>query len=314
MATGGTISCAETSEGLAPAFGFSELLSAIALDGSLVSVTGEQVFSLDSTNMTPHCWMELAKRITARYDEFDGFVIAHGTDTLGYAAAALSCLIQNSVKPVVLTGSMLPMAALDSDAPRNLRHAFIYAAAEGAFGVKVVFGGNIYDGRSVSKIRTDGFDAFDSINHEKCGYFDGNSAVFTEKYQGEAKFFDRLDEGVYVAALTPGQELRVPRFDGLRAVIVKGYGDGGVPEYCEREIAALCGEGIYVIISTQALYGGTNLRLYRVGRAAAERYPLLETGQMTTEYAVARAQWALAYSRDPDEFERLFSGGNAGAF
>ena len=306
LATGGTISCAESDEGLAPQFGITELLQNIPLIEQNTEITGEQLFSLDSTNMTPRHWTALAKRIAERYDEFDGFVITHGTATLGYAAAALSCLIQNSRKPIALTGSMLPLDCENSDAPGNLRGAVSFASADNTFGVCVVFGGRIIDGSCAVKISTEAPDAFRSVNSPDLGTYGDGYLKFNGNHTGETKFYSELCEGVYVAKLTPGTALRVPRFEGLRAVIVEGYGTGGIPEYCEAEIAALCNEGIYVIIATQSLYGGTDLGRYQVGRVAARRYTLLEAGKYTAEYAAARAQWALANSNDFEEFRRLF--------
>ena len=309
LATGGTISCAETKEGLAPGSGISTLLDVVPLNEMGIAAEGEQLFSLDSTNMTPRHWATLAERIEERYDEFDGFVISHGTDTLGYAAAALSCLIQNSRKPVVLTGSMLPLFDGNSDAPRNLRGAFAYAAADGAFGVQVVFGGRIIDGRCAVKISSEAADAFRSVNCPEFGTADDNGAVcFNGSFFGETKFYGELCEGVLIARITPGMALRVPRFDGLRAVIVESFGCGGIPDYCEDEIARLCSEGISVMIATEVLYGGTELSRYQVGKVAASRYPILETGGYTVEYATARAQWALANSNSFEQFKSLFSG------
>ena len=307
LATGGTISCAETEEGLAPGSGISVLLDVVPLSEMGIAAEGEQLFALDSTNMTPRHWVTLAKRIEERYEEFDGFVISHGTDTLGYAAAALSCLIQNSRKPVVLTGSMLPLFDGNSDAPRNLRGAFAYAAAEGAFGVRVVFGGRIIDGRCAVKLSTTDADAFRSVNRPEFGTVDDGAVSFNGSFFGKTEFYSELCEGVLAVRITPGLALRIPVFDGLRAVIVESFGCGGIPDYCEDEISKLCSEGIYVIISTEVLYGGTELSRYRVGKAAASRWPILETGDYTVEYATARAQWALANSNSFEQFKSLFS-------
>ncbi len=299
IGTGGTISCSESSDGLRPAFSAAELVGNITLPAE---VQTEQLFELDSTNMTYRHWITLARRIQERYDEFGGFVITHGTDTMAYAAAALSCLIQNSRKPIVFTGSMLPMSAENSDAPRNLRDALTYAADERAFGVRVVFGGRILDGRSASKTATNSMEAFESLN-DRTDYSAENPAV---RFGGEMRFYDKLSDEVFLAKLIPGQELVVPENAG--AVILEGYGAGGVPDYLMSAAERLTERGAYVIIATQCAHGGTDLRLYEVGRTAAERFSLLETGKMTIEYAVARARWALAYSNGFEGFKKLFCG------
>lgn len=302
LGTGGTIACTKTEHGLAPSVSVNDLIKGLELSAE---IHGEQLFDLDSTNMTPRHWEKLARHIHERYDEFDGFVITHGTDTMAYAAAALSCLIRNSRKPIVFTGSMKPMSAEDSDAPRNLRDSIIFAADERAFGVRVVFCGCIFDGRCVVKVHTDSVDSFDSPNDENYdGVSPGGKVIFGEGYSGETRFYEHLSDDVFHVKLIPGQELCVP--ENARALILEGYGTGGVPDYLLEEVARLTGRGVYVIIATQCAYGGTHLYEYEVGRGAAERFPLMETGKMTVEYAVAKARWALAYSDNYDDFKRLF--------
>lgn len=302
MGTGGTVSCKESADGLTPAVSVTELTRDIELP---IEILTEQLFELDSTNMTPQNWIMIAKRIHERYDEFYGFVVAHGTDTMGYAAASLSCLIQDSKKPIVFTGSMNPMSSEDSDALRNLRDAVIFAADERAFGVNVVFGGRIIDGRCAVKLDTSSDDAFRSVNNDDIGIIlsDGN-VIFNEKYSGEMKFYERLSDDVFLTKLIPGQELLIP--ENARAVIIEGYGDGGVPEYLLSEVERISEKGVYVIMATQCIYGGTDLKRYEVGKRAAERFSLLETGRMTVGYAIARAKWALEYSNEFEGFCDLF--------
>lgn len=303
LGTGGTIACAETENGLAPMIAVNELLKGLKLPAEIHS---EQLFELDSTNMTPRHWEKLAERIRERYDEFDGFVILHGTDTMAYAAASLSCLIQNSRKPIVFTGSMLPMNAEGSDAPRNLRDAVRFAANERAFGVRLVIAGKIYDGWRARKYKTDDIYSFENVNCGDVFYFNVEAVVaFDEKYSGETRFYERLSDDVYLAKLIPGQGLYVP--EGTKALILESYGTGGVPDYLLGRVTELASARVYVIIATQCAYGGTNLNEYEVGRNAAKVCPLIETDKMTVEYAVARARWALAYSEGYDEFKRLFN-------
>lgn len=313
ITTGGTISCVSTKAGLAPELGAEMLLKAVNCDEMGISAAYEEPFLIDSTDMTPKRWLAIAKLIQSRYDEFDGFVITHGTDTMAYAAALLSVLIQNSLKPIAITGSMKPMSDTGSDAVRNLRAAFMYASGTRGFGVKVLFGGRIIDGTCAVKVNSVSEDAFRSVNLVDKGKYGDDSISYS--YPGSKlekrmlrglEFYDRIYEGVYVARVTPGLRLRIPRFERLRAVIIETFGTGGIPAYCEPDIYDLCANGIYVIIATQALEGGTRLGKYRVGRRLKPDLPLLETGDYTVEYATARAQWALAYSQDFSGFRRLF--------
>lgn len=304
IGTGGTISCAQTEYGLTPALSVSNLLKNIDVSWEIHS---EQLFNLDSTNMTPHHWEQLARLIRERYDEYDGFVITHGTDTMGYAAAALSCLIQNSRKPIVFTGSMMPMTAENSDAPKNLRDAVRFAADKRSFGVKLIFSGMIYDGEHVSKSDCDVSSPFpfcemDSDTVENFDIF--LSQEGTQKPVRETRFYERLSDDVFLIKLIPGQGLCVPK--GIRALILESYGAGGIPDYLLSDVVELSNRGVYIIIATQCAYGGTNLNEYAVGRGAAKMCPLLETRKMTVEYAVARARWALEYSSGFEDFKKLF--------
>lgn len=305
IGTGGTISCAASENGLTPAVSVAELVKGSGAELSAEIFT-EQLFELDSTDMTPRHREAVAGRIREQYDEFDGFVITHGTDTMAYAASELACLIQDPRKPIVLTGSMKPMLMKRSDAPKNLADAVRFAADERAFGVRVVFGGMIFDGRSVSKRESDFFSPFDSMNLDAPEEFDVNSGeiAFKEKYRGKTRFYERLSDDVFLAKLIPGQALSIP--EGARAVILEGYGLGGVPEYCMDDVARLYRRGVYIIAATQCRYGGTDLKRYEVGRVAAERFSMLETGKMTVEYAASRARWALEYSNGFEEFRKLF--------
>lgn len=299
IGTGGTISCTETENGLAPSISASDLLKDLDLPAE---VHTQQLFNLDSTNMTPRHWERLARGIRERYGEFDGFVITHGTDTMAYAAASLAVLIQNSRKPIVFTGSMKPMTDENSDAPENLRRAVAVAADESAFGVSVVFGGCIYDGRDVSKMDSDSLEPFFTVNdEEREGCWIDGRLVFNRRFCGETRFYEHLSDDVFLVKLIPGQGLCVP--DNTRALILESYGVGGVPDYLLGEVAALAERGVYVIIATQCAYGGTDINRYAVGRS---ELPLLETGKMTVEFAVARARWALAYSNGFQEFKKMF--------
>ncbi|MCH5203483.1 MAG: asparaginase [Oscillospiraceae bacterium] len=305
IGTGGTISCVRGENGLAPQLSVSELMKEISLPAK-IEVCTEQLFCLDSTNMTPRHWEQLARYIRERYDEFDGFVITHGTDTMAYAAAAVSVLIQNSKKPVVFTGSVKPMKAKDSDAPVNMRDAVCFAAKKRAFGVCVVFCGMIFHGSDAHKWDTESLKAFNSMNRGTSGRIDAKGKLinFCEKHSGETRFYERLSDEVFLSKLIPGQRLCVP--ENARAIILESYGAGGVPDYLFDDAAALADRGVYLIIATQCEYGGTKLSEYEVGRSAAKRLPLIEAGRLTAEYAVARAQWALAYSDSYEGFKELF--------
>lgn len=308
ITTGGTIACPDTNEDRSPVKSAQSLLSRLERLPENCEISAVSPFSLDSTNMTPARWTELAGIIHDNYGEFDGFVITHGTDTLGYAAAAMSCLVRNSAKPVVLTGSMLPMETEDTDAKGNLENALAFACDNRASGVCVVFGKFAYDGRHVSKIHSTAAKAFESVNFPPIAYFDERGVTFTEgipRSDGEVRFYNALDERVEAVFLVPGAKPPLILSE-TRAVIVRGFGTGGLPEVggYDEWLAELLSRGVIVIMGTQVLRGGSNLALYEVGNRLSER--VIDAGKMSVEYACMKAMWALAVSKNENEFRTNF--------
>ena len=125
IGTGGTIASEMSPDGLTPEISSEQLLAAVPRIGELCEVDCLQLYSLDSTSLRPAHWQGLARAIRERYDDYDGFVVSHGTDTMAYTAAALSYLIQGSPKPIVLTGAQKPIWFDGTDSKRNLTDAFL---------------------------------------------------------------------------------------------------------------------------------------------------------------------------------------------
>lgn len=294
ITTGGTIACSDTTGGRTPESTANELLESVSELPENVEIDCVSPFCKDSTDMSPREWTALARLIRDNYEDYSGFVITHGTDTLGYAAAALSCLIENSEKPIVLTGSMKPMKTAGSDAPANLRNALFCAAEDNSRGVCVSFDGKIIDGRSAVKVDTESVSAFESVNER-------------EKTHGETVFCDKMDENVSVVTIIPGAEPPIIP-ENVKAVVVLGLGTGGIPS-CRgwaEWLGALLERGIYAVMSTQVLRGGSNLSLYKVGSGLLEKRGVIDAGKMTAEYAAMRTMFALAYSNDFESFKRVF--------
>lgn len=176
IATGGTIASAEEGSGLAPALTGEQLVAFVPEVAQMCHVEVSQVMNVDSTNVRPEGWLAIAGEVRRRYDDFDGFVVLHGTDTLAYTAAGLSYLVQRSPKPVVLTGSQLPMGDPGTDGKRNLLDAVCVACDDSAAGVLVAFGGKVIAGTAARKVRTRDFEAFDSLNVPDLGVV-GESGV-----------------------------------------------------------------------------------------------------------------------------------------
>ena len=149
IATGGTIASHSGAEGLIPKMAAEELLKSVPEVFDFCQPSAIQIYNIDSTNVTPDHWIRLATTIKENYDAYDGFVVCHGTDTMAYTAAALSYLIQNSKKPIVLTGSQKPIGEDNTDGKINLYSSFVYAADERSQGVVIVFDGKVIAGKGV---------------------------------------------------------------------------------------------------------------------------------------------------------------------
>lgn len=177
IATGGTIASAEDGNGLSPALTGEELARSVPEIEGLCELDIVQPMNIDSTNMRPADWLRIAEVIREGYDAHDGFVVLHGTDTMAYTAAALSYLIQNSPKPIVLTGSQQPMGNPFTDAKINLYQSLVYAADERSSDVSIVFGGYAIAGTRARKQRTMSFNAFASVNYPVLAYLRQNKII-----------------------------------------------------------------------------------------------------------------------------------------
>ncbi len=312
IATGGTIASKPTDEGLAPCISPAELLSSVPEIATVARVGEVQPFNLDSTNVRPMHWLEIARVIEERYHEFDGFVITHGTDTMAYTAAALSYLIQDSPKPIVLTGSQKSVYLRDTDARKNLADAFFYCADDDASGVHVVFDGNVILGTRAKKTRTRSYNAFTSIDYPDIATLrDGKPLYYIreEKPAEGPKFYRSLDDGVFVLKLVPGLSSDI--FDYLdvhcSALVVESFGTGGLPEYggWEDRLGCFLQMGKTVVFTTQVEREGSALDKYEVGAKLKKLGRVLEARSMTLEATVAKLMWLLPFAAD-DEIESLF--------
>lgn len=317
IATGGTIASTEDGAGLAPTLTGKELAARVPLIDTLCDLDFVQPMNIDSTNMRPRDWLSIARVIRDGYDRYDGFVILHGTDTMAYTAAALSYLIQDSDRPIVLTGSQQPMANPFTDAKLNLYHSVLYACDPASRDVSVVFGGKVICGTRARKQRTMSFNAFSSMNFPSLAYVRGGSIVRpagmgpARRDHGGPRFYDALNERVIVLKLTP--ELKPTIFGLLKpdydAVILETFGIGGIPAYdgsYQDAIFDWVDSGRALVVTTQVPEEGLDLGVYEVGHAYAEKDGILKGDDMTTEALVAKTMWALGQTHDPAELSRLF--------
>ena len=314
IGTGGTIASGDTEAGLSPAMDSAAFLRYVPAVRALCHVETLQVCNIDSTNMTPGRWLDIAGAVRARYDAFDGFVISHGTDTMAYTAAALSYLIQGSPKPIVLTGSQKPISMDITDSKTNLLDSFTVACDGRIAGVTVVFGGAVILGARARKTYSKSYGAFSSINYPVLGVVrDGRLVPYIRPPCLDApRFYDRLDRSVSLVKLIPGVSPALLSFalEHSDGVLIESFGVGGVPAGDGGQffdlIRAAVDRGKTVVVTTQVQNEGSDLAVYNVGHRLKSDLGVLESYDMTLEAAVAKLMWALAQTREPAQVAALF--------
>lgn len=318
VATGGTIASLPHDTGLAPGLTGTELVGRVPQLAELAELDIVQPMNIDSTNMRPRDWLQIADTIAAHYEEYDGFVVLHGTDTMAYTAAALSYLLEDSPKPIVLTGSQQPMAAPFTDAKLNLYQSVLFATDDSAREVTIVFNGKAIAGTRAHKQRTMSYNAFTSMNYPTLAYIRQNRVIWSglakpaSKEGLHLKRYFALDERVLVLKLTP--ELRPSIFHLLErdydAVILETFGIGGIPDYdrgaFQEAIFSWVASGRTCVLTTQVPEEGLDLGVYEVGHTFKDRPGILLGGDMTTEALVAKTMWALGNRTSTEEIAQLF--------
>lgn len=301
IGTGGTIACKQTEEGLAPSFTSEELLSYIPEAEKFCEVDAVQVCNLDSTNICPKHWSLISRTIESKYDYYDGFVVCHGTDTLAYTTAALSYMIQNSAKPVVVTGAQKPINDTNTDARTNLYDSLLYASDDDSHDVVLVFDGKVIAGTRAKKERAKSYNAFSSINYPYLGVIqDGHLIRYipSQNPRWRVRFYHDMDSRVYVLKFTPGLDAGILTwiFENADGVIFESFGVGGIPQYLLETLEELMVKhpSKMVIVATQVVREGSDMMVYQVGKKVKQKLHLLETYDMTLEAAVSKAMWVLA--------------------
>jgi len=321
LATGGTITAKDSGDGLVPSLASDEILHYVPEIKNFCDAATLQVLNIDSSNIQPEDWLLISRTIREHYDQFDGFVITHGTDTMAYTSSALSYLIQNPAKPIVLTGAQKPIYQGDSDARRNIIDAFWFCVQPGTSdcqfgGVYLCFDGKVFVGTRASKVKSKSYDAFESINYPAVAYIHYKHPVprihMRRPIDRAVEFFDELDPSVFLLKLIPGMEPEILEYVGQRynAIVIEGYGLGGVPfadrRNFLRHVERLASYGKILTLATQVKTEGSDLSVYEVGVRAAQRVPLLQSMDMTVETVVTKLMWILSKTKKFNEVEKLF--------
>ena len=316
IATGGTIASKYTDKGLSPQISAEELLSYVPEAREFCEIDHIQPFNLDSTNVCSRQWTQLAELIEKKYEYYDGFVICHGTDTMAYTAAALSYLIQNNLKPIVVTGAQKPIDLAITDARANLLDSLRFASHPKAHGTNIVFGGSVIAGTRAKKERSKSYNAFSSINYPDIAVIQDRRIVFyiddKNHITERIRFYHKLDDRVFLLKLIPGSNGAIidSLADTTDALIIESFGVGGLPDYGDDEfyqaIKRFVEKGKIVIMATQVTHEGSDMSVYQVGKMIKREFSLLESYDMTLEATVAKTMWALQESIDPDGFREKF--------
>lgn len=320
ITTGGTIASEQTGEGLAPSMDgqrFAAFLSGVTAD---YTVTIENLFQLDSSNIQPEEWQCMARAVAREYINYDGIVLTHGTDTMAYTASVLSFMLRNIPIPVVITGSQLPIGHPLTDGVENLRCAFAMAASEKA-GVFVAFNRRVMLGTRAVKVRTTAFDAFESVNCPCAATVDAGGLNVNEGIlphcEGEFTLEDQLCNGVFLIKLTPGLDPEI--FDMLlkmnyKGIVIEAFGAGGL-NFVRRDLISklqkMVENGITVVVCSQCLYERSDFTIYQAGKKALET-GVLQAFDMTTEAAVTKLMWVLGKTSQPEEIKQIFLNNYAG--
>ncbi|MBP3762385.1 MAG: asparaginase [Bacteroidales bacterium] len=304
--TGGTIGMVQDENGSLHPFALDRIIDAVpqlkACAYDIDSVTLDNI--IDSSNMTPSLWVDIAEIIEREYERYDGFVVLHGTDTMAYTASALSFMFKNLGKPIVLTGSQLPLGMLRSDGRENIICALEVASGRLARvpEVCIFFESHLYRGNRSTKTSAENFDAFESYNYPSLAKA-GINITFKEHLLlplpaeplTVRKGFDRR---VAILKLFPGITEAVVRSvlatPDLQGVVIETYGSGNAPTdgWFIDALEAAIQRGVIVLNVTQCKAGAVKMRQYAAS-CDLDRIGVVGGGDITIEAAITKLMYLL---------------------
>ncbi len=325
LGTGGTIASKidYKTGAVAPAFSARELHLAIPELSRVANIKTRMLFNILSENMTPENWQTTAIAAAEELNKgADGVVIAHGTDTLGYTSAALSFMLKDLCKPVVLVGSQRSSDRPSSDSAMNLLCAAKVAVSDAA-GVFVVMHGtlsddvcNVHLGTKVRKMHSSRRDAFHSVNALPIGRVAEGvefSSEINRRKEGKVRVEKRLDPKVILLKIYPGIGEEILNFciDRYNGVVFEGTGLGHIPEGLLRPLDKAKKEGIPVVMTTQTLYGRVDMKVYSTGRRLLE-LGVIPGGDMLPETALVKLMHVLGQTKNSEEIRKMMETNIAG--
>lgn len=315
--TGGTIGMARTEYGYAPKKNFLQQILSGMNELSSHEIPAFDLIEydplLDSSNISVNEWVKIAYDIKARYKEYDGFVILHGTDTMAYTASALSFMLEGLGKPVILTGSQIPLCEIRNDGRDNLITSLIVAGNYIVPEVCLYFGNALYRGNRATKISSDELIAFDSPNYPPLA----EAGVKINLHKGlirragtELKLSSFKSHQIAVLKIFPGIQFEIFEnimTSNLKGIVFEAFGAGNIPENkgsLNRILKKAKENGTVIVVCTQCLRGSAMIGQYETSRSFAEA-GAVNGYDMTVEAAVAKLYYLLSLNDDLDTVKRL---------
>ncbi|MBR3529706.1 MAG: type I asparaginase [Bacteroidales bacterium] len=304
--TGGTIGMVQDADGSLQPFAMERIYDALPL----LHRTNYQIDScqldriIDSSNMTPEFWIDIADIIEREYAYYDGFVVLHGTDTMAYTASALSFMFKNLSKPIVLTGSQLPLGMLRSDGRENIICALEIASGQQVMipEVTIFFESHLYRGNRSTKVSAENFDAFSSFNYPSLAKAGINITykdhLFLPIPEGPLKVRKRFDRRIAVLKLfpgiTPAVVQSIVRTPDLQGLIIETFGSGNAPteRWFIDSLQEALDQGIIVFNVTQCKAGAVKMRQYQAS-CDMDRIGVIGGHDITIEAAVTKLMYLL---------------------